>query len=188
MALLLLMGTALIQAVAASYAPLIPRQTQTPSSSAIDESSKCSSALLEIGSKAPKPPSEIADVQAEHFQTATASFDPVCGWQSAIPSSLASEYYMFQDELISWFSMNSALVSTLLDNCPDEIKSDATPCSESIDGVPRATEAKTTGGSSGSGSEGSGSGDSNDGEGQRSYVVHGVALGVTAVLGLAIAL
>ncbi|KAH7369252.1 hypothetical protein B0T11DRAFT_296776 [Plectosphaerella cucumerina] len=177
MALFLLIGTALIQTVAANHAPLIPRQTQAPSSSAIDESSKCSSALLEIGSKAPKPPSEIADVQAEHFQTATASFDPVCGWQSAIPSSLASEYYTYQDKLISWFSMNSAL-----------IKSDATPCSESIDGVPRATEAQTTGGSSGSGSGGSGSGDSNDGEGQRSYVVHGSALGVAAVLGLAIAL
>ncbi|KAH6673966.1 hypothetical protein F5X68DRAFT_278481 [Plectosphaerella plurivora] len=193
MALALLVGAALIQTAATNQAPhLIPRQTQSPSSSSIDEFSQCTSALREIGSKAPKPPSEIADVQAEHFQTASASFDPVCGWQSAIPSSLAAEYYTYQGELISWFSVNSAMVSSLLENCPDEVKSDATPCSESINGLPRPTDAQTTGGGSGSGSGsgsgGSGNDNSNDGEGQRSYIIHGVALGMAAVLGLAIAL
>jgi hypothetical protein len=127
---------------------LVERQS-TPSEA------DCAARLLPIVTTIPKMPPSIEGILSNFAMTATKTEDFVCGWQTAIPSSLYNDFNSYQSSVISWQSAHSAEIKSAMQGCPTESSGTGAVCSITFLPVgaapPTPTGTSGTGGGSGNG-------------------------------------
>ena len=147
--------TFMLTAVTASLVPaaayLNPRTlTSTADYPDITYSDECLDGLMSMAADAPYPPSAILDWETQTQNLAVLATGGPCAIQTAIPSSLSSEWASYQSEVMSWYTANEGEISSVLAQCPTDVAASAGPCSTGV------VAADATGSSGGSKSKNSG--------------------------------
>jgi hypothetical protein len=145
---------ALVAATAQAFHPVMPHVArQTDISDIVEDTTDCVTGFFSLNSDVPLLPDELYRIQDRYIVTVSEMTNLVCGWTTAVPPSLSSQWTSYQSEVTSWFSAHSADISRVVDNCANGMESTYLPCHTGpVPGL-------AAGGSGGS-SDSKGSGDS----------------------------
>lgn len=143
---------ALMAATARAFHPVMPHVArQTDVSDVVEGTTDCVTGFFAVNADVPLLPDDLYKIQDRYIVTVSEMTNLLCGWTTAVPPSLSSQWTSYQSEVTSWFSAHSADISSAVDNCANGLESTFLPCHTGpVPGLPNGG----SGGSGGSGDSG----------------------------------